>query len=241
MSEDLNTWWPLPILAAVATVSAVPIIILANLADGSGRRGSIGGSRLKTEGAVSDEVKETLRKIDPIDSLYFDVSMARHLLEEGDNSRALEWLDPNHALGELKKSIIARLLTPIEFDKVGEDIIKIKTAVDSGRMAEAHAIIVPLQELLAEKAYTTFKELDPVPNGWIDGRYESSRERKVAEWRAQGYNEGLIEKTLKWTDGWVKGIARRFIRDSTLRAQVEATLYPEALELSEKFIEAMAK
>jgi len=241
MSEDLNAWWPLPVLAAVATASAVPIMILASLTDGGGRRGVIGGSRLKIEGAVSDETKEILRKMDPIDSLYFDVSVARHLLEEGDNFRALEWLDPNHALGELKKSIVAKFLTPTEFDEVGEDIIKIKTAVDSGRMGEAHALIVPLQELLAEKAYTTFKELDPVPNGWINGRYEATREKKVTEWRAQGYNEGLIEKTLKWADEWSRGIARRFIRDPVMRTRVEETLYPEALELSDNFIEAMAK
>lgn len=241
MEEDLNAWWPLPVLAAIATVSAVPIIILVSIADGRRRGESIGGSRLKTGESISDEVKEILRKMDPVDSLYFDVSVARHLLEEGDHAKALEWLDPNHALGELRKSMAANLLTHIEFDKVGEDICKVGSAVKSGNIAEAHAIVVPLQELLAEKAYTTFRDLDPVPGAYINSRYETTRERKVAEWRAKGYHEGLIEKTLKWADEWCRGIARRFIRDPVMRAQVEETLYPEALELSEKFIEAMAK
>ncbi len=241
MTEDLNSWWLVPIMAATATVAAVPIIVLSDLSNRSGRRASIGGSRLKLAGAVSEEVKEILRKMDPVDSLYFDVSVARHILEEGDHAKALEWLDPNHALGELKRSLNAKLLTPIEFDKVGEDICKILDAVKAGNTAEAHAIIVPLQESLAEKAYTTFKALDPVPDGWLNSRYEAPRERKVAEWRAKDYPEGLIEKTLKWADEWSRGIARRFIKDPTLRAQVEESLYPEALELSERFIEAMAK
>ena len=225
-------------------------MILASLTDGSGRGRSIGGSRLVTEGIVSDEVKEILRKIDPIDSLYFDVSVARHFLEEGDNARALEWLDPRNALGELKRSYSAGLLTEDEFNKIGQNIIDIQKALPTfpmplsdheWRVPAALAIITPLQQMLAEKAYTTFRELDPVPDDWIDGRYEATRERKVAEWRAQGIAEGLIEKGLKWGNEWARGIAQRFIKDPTLRAQVAESLYPESLTLSEKWMTAMAK
>jgi hypothetical protein len=98
-----------------------------------------------------------------------------------------------------------------------------------------------LQERLAEKAYTTFKELDPIPGEYIDGRFEAIREKKIAEWKTRGYPEGLIEKALKWGDEWARGVARRFVRDPVLRAQVEESLYPESLALSERWIEAMVK
>lgn len=204
-------------------------------------RVSLKGSRLKQEGAVSGDVADILRKMDPVDSLYFDVSVSRHMLEEGDHAKALEWLDPDHALGELKNAVNAEFVNPGEFDKVGENIIKIKEAVDSGNTAEAHALIVPLQNMLAEKAYTTFAELDPSPERFIDSRYEASREEKVAEWKAKGYPDALIEKALKWGSEWSRGIAGRFIKEPELRAHVEQSLYPEALGLSEKWIEAMAK
>lgn len=202
--------------------------------------GGLKGSRLKSA-EISEHAREVLKEIDPIDSLYFDVSVARHMLEEGNSDKAKEWLDPNHALGELKKSYQSKFLDPAEFDEVGGDIIKIKDALDGGRTAEAHAIIVPLQNKLAERAYLTFKELDPIPEGYIDGRYEAAREQIVAEWRTKGYHEALIEKGLKWGDAWAKGIAQRFIKDPALQTQVAETLYPESLELSARWIEAMMK
>lgn len=238
MSEDF------PVVEVVVGVAlAIPVIgglwYLATTYFSSDN--VLGGSRMKADGTVEEDVKEILRKIDPVDSLYFDVSVARHLMEEGDTSKALEWLDPNHALAELKKSLNAKFFTSLEFDEIGGSILKIKEAIDAGRAAEAHAIIVPLQNRLAEKAYTTFAELDPVTEGYINSRYETAREKKVAEWRAKGYPEALIEKTLKWADEWSRGIARRFIKDPVMRVQVEESLYPEALNLSERFIEAMAK
>lgn len=244
MSDDFP--WVTVIVGAVASIPLIGAIYSLVTSSLQHKEERLGGSRMTSSSDVKDEIKEILRKMDPIDSLYFDVSVARHLLEEGntvvpDVAKVLEWLDPQHALGELKKSYNAKFLTSIEFDKVGQDVIDIKNAISGGQLAEAHRIIVPLQERLAEKAYTTFKELDPVPNGYIDGRYESAREKKVAEWKAKGYPEALIEKTLKWANEWARGIAARFIRDPVMRAQVEESLYPQALELSEKFIEAMAK
>lgn len=243
MSDDF------PWIVIIGAITAIPIVgAVYSLVSSSlqpkeeSPGGTLVGSRMNPQSEeVKEDIREILRKIDPIDSLYFDVSVARHLLEEGNHAKALEWLDSNHALGELKKSYNANFLTSIEFDKVGQDIIDIKNAVSGGQLAEAHRMIVPLQERLAEKAYTTFKELDPVPDGYIDGRYESAREKKVAEWKAKGYPEALIGKTLKWADEWSKGIAARFIRDPVMRAQVEESIYPQALELSSRFIEAMAK
>lgn len=238
MTDDFP-WVPV----AVGLAFAIPILSgLAYLTYSSLSSSSkVKGSRMKSDGDVEDHIKQVLRKIDPLDSLYFDVSVARHSLEEGKESDALEWLNPDHALGELKKGLTSKLLTSIEFDGIGEEILKIKKAIGEGRAAEAHAIIVPLQNRLAEKAYLTFKELDPIPDGFLDHRYETARETKVAEWRAKGYPQGLIDKTLKWADEWARGIARRFIKDPVMQAHVAETLYPEALELSTKFIEAMAK
>lgn len=228
---------------AVGALFAIPIIggLLYLAASRLSTNSGLGGSRMKQDGDVEEHIREVLRKIDPLDSLYFDVSVARHLMEEGNHAKALEWLDPQHALGELKKGFNIKLLTSAEFDDVGDKIIKIKEAVTGGRATEAHAIIVPLQNRLAEKAYLTFKELDPIPPGYLDGRFETARERKIAEWRAKGYPQGLIDKTLKWADEWARGIARRFIKDPAMQTTVAETLYPEALELSERFIEAMAK
>ena len=240
MTEDLNSWWPVPLVAAVATVVAVPLIIVIDSLLDKPEKGLVSGSRLKQESAVGDDIKDILVKMDPIDSLYFDVSVARHLLEEGDSTRAREWLDPN-ALGELKKSYQAGFLTPIEFDKIGEDIVKIGQAINGGKTVEAMTIIVPLQQMLAEKAYTTFKELDPIPDGYLDGRYEAAREKKVVEWRAKGYDEGLIEKALKWSDEWSRGIAAFIFKDPTMRKSAEELIYPRGLEHSERWIEAMAK
>ena len=70
---------------------------------------------------------------------------------------------------------------------------------------------------------------------------EAARQQKIAEWRAKGYPEALINKSLKWANEWAEGIAARFIKDLGMRAMVQETLYPEALELSSRYIEAMAK
>lgn len=232
--------WAEALITAVVTIPIVGCVACWAISHFSQPR-SLPGSRMKAEESVEEHIREVLRKIDPLDSLYFDVSVARHFLDEGKESSALEWLDPNHALGELKKAVNGKFFTALEFDEIGSSIIKIKEAVDGGRSPEAHAIIVPLQNRLAEKAYLTFKELDPIPQGYLDGRFEASREKKVEEWKAKGYPDALITKTLKWADEWARGIARRFIKDPTMQTQVAETLYPEALELSERFIEAMAK
>jgi len=82
---------------------------------------------------------------------------------------------------------------------------------------------------------------EPTPEKYVDGRYADAREQKVAEWRTKGYPEPLIEKTLKWADEWCRGTAKRFIKDPVMQVQVEQSLGPEALELSDRFIIAMAQ
>lgn len=70
---------------------------------------------------------------------------------------------------------------------------------------------------------------------------QAARDKKIQEWRAKGYPEDLIKKTLKWIDEWSRGMARRFIKDPAIQAQVEKSIYKEALDLSDRFIDAMAK
>jgi hypothetical protein len=237
MTDDSGWWWP-ALLGAAATVAAVPIIIA--VASSHSPSPILSGSRTTSTG-TNEEVKEVLRKIDPLDSLYFDVSVARHMLEEGKGPDALKWLDTNHALEELRKSCQERLLTNVEGEEINIIIDTIVKNINAGDLFVAHSFIVPLQEKLAEKAYTAFRDLDPVSDGYIDGRYEAIREKKAAEWRAKGYSEGLIEKAFKWGDEWARGVARRYIKDPIIRAQIEESLYPESLALSERWIEAMAK
>ena len=106
-----------------------------------------------------------------------------------------------------------------------------------GFLSDRSTLIIE-KPLLGSKNPLVKEETDT--EGYINSRYEKDREKKVAEWRAKGYPEALIEKTLKWADEWSKGMARRFVKDPVMRATVEESIYPEALNLSERFIEAMA-
>jgi len=104
---------------------------------------------------------------------------------------------------------------------------------------------VDLQARTGEIAYSAiaqrFKERGLDPPQLIDTRFEPLRERKVAEWRAKGYPPGLIEKALTWAEEWARGIATRFVRPPELATRIAESIYPEALELSQRWIEALAR
>jgi hypothetical protein len=203
-----------------------------------------GGSR-STEGtAVSSEVvREIMMELDPVDSLYFDISVARHSLEEADLTRAKRWLDANHALGELHRAIRLGFISPTEGDALTKEINEAVKLIEEAKPTEASRKIIDLQSKTGEIAYsaiaTRFKQKGLDPPQRIDTRFEPIREKKVAEWKAKGYPPGLIEKALTWAEEWARGIARRFVKPPELAATVAETIYPEALELSEKWIEAM--
>lgn len=204
------------------------------------------GSRSTEGGEVSSEVvKEVFRELDPVDSLYFDVSVARHSLEEGDVGRAKTWLDPAHALGELDRSVRLGFLSPTEGDALKKEIADVVKLIDETKTSEAFKKLVDLQSKTGEISYTaiarTFKEKGVDPPQLIDTRFEPLREKKRKEWEAKGYPPGLIEKALLWANEWARGIARRFVRPPELATRVAESIYPEALELSQRYIEAFAK
>ena len=204
------------------------------------------GSRSTASGELSSEkVREIMRELDPVDSLYFDVSVARHSLEEGDTARAKMWLDGTHALGELERSMRLGLITPPMGEAIRKKIEEAVRLIDEGKTSEAFRKLVDLQAETGEIAYSAiaqrFKERGLDPPQLIDARFEPLRAKKVAEWRAKGYPPGLIEKALRWAEDWARGIAMRFVRPPELAARVAENLYPEALELSQRWIEALAK
>jgi hypothetical protein len=203
-----------------------------------------GGSRSTEGSAISSEaVREIMMELDPVDSLYFDISVARHSLEEADLTRVKRWLDANHALGELHRAIRLGFIGPSEGDVFTREINEVVKLIEEGKLTEASRKIIDLQSKTGEIAYSAiaerFKQKGLDPPQVIDARFEPLREKKVAEWRAKGYPPGLIEKGLLWAEEWARGIARRFVKPPELAARVAETIYPEALELSQKWIEAM--
>jgi hypothetical protein len=241
MTEDEFNPIPLFLTAgAVVFLSASAVSMLIGLFEKP-----LGGSRSTEGGAVSSEaVREIMRELDPVDSLYFDISVARHSLEEADLTRAKRWLDANHALGELHRAIRLGFISPSEGDVLTREINEVVKLIEEGKLTEASRKIIDLQSKTCEIAYSAiaerFKQRGLDPPQVIDARFEPLREKKVAEWKAKGYAPGLIEKALLWAEEWSRGIARRFVKPPELAARVAETIYPEALELSQKWIEAMA-
>lgn len=204
------------------------------------------GSRSTGSGNVSSEaVKEIMRELDPVDSLYFDISVARHSLEEADSARAKTWLDSTHALGELRRCVRMGFITPEEGNAIEKEIAEVGKLIDEAKTSEAFNKVVDLQAKAGELAYSAIaeraKEKGLDPPQLVDARFETLREKKKKEWEAKGYSPGLIEKALLWANEWARGIARRFVRPPELAARVAESIYPEALELSEKYIEAFAR
>jgi hypothetical protein len=240
MTEDEFNPIPLFLTAgAVVFLSASAVSMLIGLFEKP-----LGGSRSTETGAVSSEVvRDIMMELDPVDSLYFDISVARHSLEEADLTRARRWLDANHALGELHRATRLGLISPVEGSTIEKEIAEVVKLIDEAKTPEAFKRLVDLQSKTGELAYSAiahrFKERGLDPPQRIDARFEPIREKKVAEWKAKGYPPGLIEKGLLWAEEWARGIARRFVKPPELAATVAETIYPEALELSQKWIEAM--
>jgi len=101
--------------------------------------------------------KECVDKIEPIDSLYFDVSVARHMLEKGKLDEALTWLDETHAILELRRSLEKGFITPEEYSSFQIIIGDIREAIKmTGALIQAMKTITELQTLLGIKAYLSF-------------------------------------------------------------------------------------
>jgi hypothetical protein len=102
-----------------------------------------------------NRAKECLDKIEPLDSLAFDVSVARHALEEGECERAKRWLDIYHATGELRKSFEHGLLTKEEAAEISHMIKTILENIEKDSITALEEII-KLQEICVINAYVAF-------------------------------------------------------------------------------------
>jgi hypothetical protein len=124
-------------------------------------------------------------------------------------------------------------------------VSEISSLIREGRQKEAFGKLVDLQAVSGELAYSaiaeTIKEkgIDPPPVV-MDSRFEALREKKKAEWLAKGYLPALMDKAFLWAEEWARGIANRFVKDPGIAAVVAESIYPEALEMSEKWIKAIS-
>lgn len=105
------------------------------------------------------KVRKVLLILDPIESAYFDISVARCSVEQGKVAQAVEYLGEKACLGELKRALDTGLISRYEYDKYEEKISRIMSFLDENKVDEAWFEIVKLQDELAVKTYTTFMKL----------------------------------------------------------------------------------
>ena len=74
---------------------------------------------------------------------------------------------------------------------------------------------------------------------WIDTRFEDIRAKKKKEWTAAGFPERLQTRALIWAEEYSIGMAETITKDPELRERIKKELYPQALELSEKWMKGL--
>jgi len=238
VSDELQKY--LPFVPVVAAGIFILVSVVSSFLQEDERTRSRGTAK---SGESAEVHAQIMKELDPIDSLYFDVSVARHMLEEGNKAKAKEWLGGNAAALELRRSFERGFITGPDRDKLFSELNKVNELIDKGNVVDAMDWIVGLQDRASELAYSAYTEeakkrgIDPPE--YLDHRWEAAREKKVAEWKAKGVEQGLIDKALLWSDNWARGVARRFIKDPAMQEVVAQSIYPEALELSDKYVTAM--
>ena len=84
------------------------------------------------------------------------------------------------------------------------------------------------------------KILEPAgPNPVVDARFEAMREEKRREWTAAGFPEKLQTRAFTWAEEYSIGMAERITKDPELQERIKTELYPQALELSEKWMKGL--
>ena len=79
-------------------------------------------------------------------------------------------------------------------------------------------------------------------NPVIDRRFEDIRAKKKKEWTAAGFPEKLQTRALEWATEYTSGMAMTIApRDPDLRKRIEDTLYPQSLDLAERWIKGLMK
>ena len=73
----------------------------------------------------------------------------------------------------------------------------------------------------------------------VDTRFEAIREEKRREWTAAGFPEKLQTRAFTWAEEYSIGIAQRITKDPELQERIKTELYPQALELSERWMKGL--
>jgi len=73
----------------------------------------------------------------------------------------------------------------------------------------------------------------------VDGSLDAMKARKVEEWKARGYSQGMIDMALSLADDWALSMSTTFappeVRDAAMRMN-----YPKGLEVADRWISKMA-
>jgi len=74
----------------------------------------------------------------------------------------------------------------------------------------------------------------------VNSELEALKAQKVAEWRARGYPEGLIQMALELAESWTEGIVERWVPEEARREAVKE-VYREGLEVADKWLKTMGE
>jgi hypothetical protein len=101
----------------------------------------------------------------------------------------------------------------------------------------------PLRRFLRERQLLKGLWQPPAIYPPVDRELEMMREAKKREWKAKGYPEDLIEHALMLADRWSSSMAATWAPPDRpgIREEILRSAYPRALEVGQKWIEAMAK
>jgi hypothetical protein len=242
MSENLQRY--LPFVPVVIAGGVIIWSMVSSFLQGHEPTRSRGTAQMGD--SIEDQTHlQIMKEIDPIDSVYFDLSVARHMLEEGKKEEVKKWLEAGAAIDELSRSWHAGFITPEEARTKSVEIGKIIDMISANKQEEALRELIRLQDWASEKAYSAYTEeakkrgMDPqrapIP-AKIDAKFEPIRERKEAEWRAKGYPPGMIERALGWAEEYSIGMSTKITSDPEFRYRIQQELYPKALDMAEKWI-----
>jgi len=99
----------------------------------------------------------------------------------------------------------------------------------------------PLRKWLKERRLGTRPKIlkSGGHNPVVDTMFEAKREEKKREWTAAGFPEKLQSRALTWAEEYSSGMAERITSDPELQERIKTELYPQALELSEKWMKGL--
>lgn len=106
-----------------------------------------------------DNIERCLRHIDPIDSLYFDVSVSWHMLTEDREDIASKWLGPHAAMHELDRSRSKGFLTEEEYWSIRGKLTRVWRDIEDNKLTDSSfKDLDDVREVAARKVYPAFCE-----------------------------------------------------------------------------------